>query len=111
MIISFFVGQRTLEDCDLFMKDLIARIRTKPLFTSDELPHYQAALAKHFSHLEDQPKTGKRGRPRKPKIVIDPELKYTTVHKTRDNGRVVKVERKEIFGDPKVIDTDFDSDK
>jgi IS1 family transposase len=109
LIISFFVGQRTLEDCDLFMKDLIARIRTKPLFTSDELPHYPAALAKHFSHLEDQPKTGKRGRPRKPKIVIDPELKYATVHKTRDNGRVVKVERKIIFGDSKVIDQIIES--
>jgi hypothetical protein len=36
----------------------------------------------HFSHLEQQPKTGKQGRPQKPKLVIDPELKYATVHKT-----------------------------
>ncbi len=104
LLINFFIGQRTLEDCRLFIKDLVARIRTKPLFTSDELPHYQTALAEQFSHLEDHPKTGKRGRPKNPKVVIDPELKYATVHKTRENGKVVKVERKVIFGDPKLID-------
>ena len=104
LVINFFIGQRTLEDCKLFIKDLISRIQSKPLFTSDELPHYRTALAEQFSHLENQPKSGKRGRPKKPKVVIDPELKYATVHKTRDNGRVVKVERKIIFGDPRLID-------
>jgi len=62
------------------------------------------ALLEHFSHLENQPKTDKRGRPKKPRVVIDPELKYATVHKTRDNGKVVKVERSIIFGDPTRID-------
>src|SRR3990167_4221317 len=103
LIINFFVGQRTLEDCRVFMDDLVSRIRTKPLFTSDELPHYQTVLVERFSHTEEQPRTGKRGRPKKPRLVIDPELKYATVHKTRENGKVVKVERKIVFGDPKVI--------
>ena len=58
----------------------------------------------HFNHLENHPKTGKRGRPKKPRVVIDPELQYATVHKTRDNGKVVKVERNIIFGNPKLID-------
>lgn len=104
LIINFFIGQRTLEDCRLFIKDLVRRIRTKPLFTSDELPHYQTVFMEHFSHLENHPKTGKRGRPKKPRMVIDPELQYATVHKTRDNGKVVKVERNIIFGNPKLID-------
>ena len=104
LIINFFIGQRTLEDCRLFIKDLIKRIRSKPLFTSDELPHYQTALLENFSHQENQPKTGKRGRPKKPKLVIDPELQYATIHKTRKNGKVVKVERNVVFGDPKLID-------
>jgi IS1 family transposase len=111
LLINFFIGQRTLEDCRLFIKDLVARIRTKPLFTSDELPHYQTALAEQFSHLEDQPKIGKRGRPKNPKVVIDPELKYATVHKTRENGKVAKVERKVIFGDPKLIDETIEASK
>lgn len=103
LIINFFIGQRTLEDCRVFVKDLVRRIRTKPLFTSDELPHYQTVLMEHFSHLENHPKTGKRGRPKKPRVVIDPELQYATVHKTRDNGKIVKIERNVIFGDPKLI--------
>ena len=103
MIINFLIGQRTLEDCKLFIKDLVRRIRTKPLFTSDELPHYQTVFMEHFSHLENHPKTGKRGRPKKPRVVIDPELQYATVHKTRDNGKVVKVERNVIFGNPKLV--------
>ena len=104
LIINFFIGQRTLQDCRTFIKDLIGRIVSKPLFTSDELPHYQTALAEQFSCLETQPTTGKRGRLKKPRVVIDPELHYATVCKTRDNGKVVKVERNIIFGDPKVID-------
>ena len=84
--------------------DLLNRIKTKPLFTSDELPHYETVLLEIFGHLEEQPKTGKRGRPRKPKIAVDPEFKYVTVHKTRENGKVVKVERNIVFGDQNVID-------
>lgn len=104
MIINFFIGQRALEDCKLFIKELVGRIRSKPLFTSDELPHYETVLVEQFSHLETHPKTGKRGRPKKPRLVIDPDLLYATVHKTRDNGKVVKVDRTVIFGDPTRVD-------
>ena len=103
LIVNFFVGQRTVEDCRIFIDDLISRIRTKPLFTSDELPHYQTVLLERFSHMEEQTKTGKRGRPKQPRIVVDPELKYATVHKTRQNGKVVKVERKVVFGNLTMI--------
>jgi hypothetical protein len=75
-----------------------------PLFTSDELPHYETVLRERYSHPEEHPKTGKRGRPRSPKVVVDPDLKYATVHKTRKNGKIVKVEQKVIFGNPSEID-------
>lgn len=92
------------------MDDVISRIRTKPLYTSDELPHYETVLRERFSHFgEQQPKTGKKGRPKKPKKIVDPELKYATVHKKRENGKVVKIERKIIFGDQKDIDEVIDS--
>jgi IS1 family transposase len=104
VIINFFIGQRTLEDCKAFIKGLVKCIRSKPLFTSDELPHYETALVEQFSHLKTYPKTGRRGRPKKPRLVIDPDLLYATVHKTRDNGKVVKVDRTVIFGDPTRID-------
>jgi len=111
LIINFFIGQRTLDDCRSFINDLLPRIRTKPLFTSDELPHYERVLAEHFSHLEAQPKTGKRGRPKKPKSVIDPEFKYATVHKVRQNGKLVKVERNIVFGNPDSIEKIISSSK
>jgi transposase-like protein len=97
LIINFFIGQRTLRDCRIFIDDLISRVRTNPLFTSDELPHYETVLRERFSHLEEQPRTGRPGRPKRPKVVMDPELKYATVHKTQVNGKVTKVERKVIF--------------
>jgi len=103
LIVHFFVGHRTLDDCRTFIHDLLTRIRTKPLFTSDELPHYETVLVENFSRLEKQPKTGKRGRPKKPKPVIDPEFKYATVHKVRQNDKVVKVERNIVFGNPNAI--------
>ena len=111
MIINFFVGQRTLEDCRTFIHDLLSRIRTKPLFTSDELPHYETVLVEQFSRLEEQPKTGERGRPKKPKPVMDQEFKYATVHKVRQNGKLVKVERNIVFGNPKSIEQIIASSK
>jgi len=104
LIINLFIGQRSLADCKSFIQELIGRIRSKPLFTSDELPNYETALVEQFIHLETYPKTDKRGRPKKPRLVIDPDLLYATVHKTRDNGKVVKVDRTVIFGDPTRID-------
>jgi len=111
LLISFFIGQRTLEDCKLFIEDVVSRVKTKPLFTSDELSHYQTTLADKFSHFEEQEKTGQRGRPRKPKQVIDPELMYATVHKTRENGNIIKVEHNIVFGDHKDIFRILDSSK
>jgi hypothetical protein len=50
------------------------------------------------------PKPEDRGRPEQPKVVVDPELRYPTVHKTRVSGKVVRVERNVIFGDPRQIE-------
>ena len=45
-----------------------------------------------------QPRTGRRGRPKKPVRVLPKKLKYATVHKERGNGRVVKVTTRVVFG-------------
>ena len=45
-----------------------------------------------------QPATGRPGRPRKPEKMVNEDLDYATVHKTRENGRIVKVETKIVFG-------------
>lgn len=80
------------------LKDLSTRIQGKPLFVSDELPHYGTVLGELFHELAPPTPTGKAGRPRNPERVIDADLDYATVHKTRQGGKVIKVERNVVHG-------------
>jgi hypothetical protein len=79
-------------------------MKNKPLFTSDELAHYKTVLLENFSTEEPPCLTGKRGRPRKGNRIIDKELDYAVVHKTGENDKVIKVEKKIVFGDEKRIE-------
>ena len=98
LIVCFLIGDRTLEDARQFLKDLVSRTEERPLFTSDELPHYADGLKELFHELIPPKPTGQPGRPRKPEKVIDEDLDYATVHKTREKRRIVKVETKVVFG-------------
>ena len=93
-----------MESCREFLTELASRVDNKPLFTSDELPHYRTILSEIYSEEIPVEKTGKRGRPRNPIRKIDPELDYATVHKTREKGKAVKVERCIVYGDEKRIE-------
>lgn len=98
LIICYLVGDRTLDACRVFIKDLCSRISNIPLFVSDELPHYKTAIFETYNTTKDVEKTGKRGRPKKPIVKIDNEVDYAVVHKTRENGTITKVETRVIFG-------------
>lgn len=104
LIACFLIGDRTLEDARNFLKDLVSRTEELPLFTSDELPHYADGLKELFHKLIPQEPTGLRGRPRNPEKIVDENLDYATVHKTRQRGHVVKVETKVVFGSKKRIE-------
>jgi IS1 family transposase len=104
LIACFLIGDRTLEDARNFLKDLVSRTEELPLFTSDELPHYADGLKELFHKSIPQEPTGLRGRPRNPEKIVDENLDYATVHKTRQRGRVVKVETKVVFGSKKRIE-------
>jgi len=104
LLVCFLIGDRSLEDAHSFLKDLVSRIVDLPLFVSDELPHYSDGLKELFHHFIKQEPTGRRGRPRKPEEVVNADLDYATVHKTRDKGRVVKVETKIVFGSKERIE-------
>lgn len=103
MIVAFCGGSRTLAEAKEFLTLLTSRLTTKPLFVSDELPHYAEGLAAMFHTLVPVPPTGRRGRPHKPVRVLDADLDYATVHKTREHGRVVKVECQVVYGTLKRI--------
>ena len=100
LIICYLVGDRTLGECRRFIRDLASRLNCKPLFTSDALDHYADAILEAYHMVETPKPTGRRGRPRKPRKVIDPEIDYAIVHKVRENNRVVRVERKIVYGHP-----------
>ena len=104
LIIRHLKGERTLEYCRRFIKDLASRLKNKPLFTSDELDHYADALLEQYHTVEKPEATGRPGRPRKPRKVIDPDLDYAIVHKVRKDKRLVRVERRVIYGDTRRIE-------
>ena len=104
LIICYLVGDRTLKSCREFLTELSSRVDNIPLFTSDELPHYKTILGEIYSEELPVEKTGKRGRPQKPVRTVDPELDYATVHKTGERGKVVKVEKRIVYGDEKRIE-------
>jgi len=78
--------------------DLSSRLNNMPLFVSDELVHYASILKEQYSSTVPSPPTGKPGRPKKARLVIDPNLLYATVHKTRVNGVVTKIEKRVVYG-------------
>ena len=92
------IRDRTLEEARCFLKDLTSRTEDLPLFVSDELPHYADGLKELFHTLVKPKPTGRAGRPRNPEKVVDENLDYATVHKTREKGRVVKIETRVVFG-------------
>ena len=74
-------------------------LRKKSSGSADDFePHYGTVLGELFHQLAPLPPTGKPGRPRNPKRVIDEDLDYATVHKTRQGSQIIKVECKVIHG-------------
>lgn len=113
-------SERTLAQAQLF----IAQIKRKsdelaPLFHSD-CWFYEQALKDNYCHYEAVPYQG-RGRPAKPKQIIDPQLRYVQVHKKRDSkGKIETITTRIVLGDEvdilnvfndaqrcKTINTDF----
>lgn len=71
---------------------------TTPYFSSDELEHYVSAIRDKYGIEKSFPRTGRRGRPKKPIKVAPPDLVYSQVHKYREKGKVKRIEKKIIFG-------------
>ena len=71
-----------------------------PIWVSDGLDAYGAALFKRHHQVVTFPRTGKLGRPRTPKLVACPELRYGQVVKQRDeNMHLVSVRKRSVYGD------------
>ena len=100
LVVSVVPGKRTQDKVHQLVQDFRERTggRVMNLMTSDEYPVYEAAIFEAYAVEQEQPRTGRRGRPRKPKKILPKKLRYATVHKERENGRVVKVTTRPVFG-------------
>ena len=99
-MVSLVVGKRTAEAVSAVVQDFRQRTggRVMRLMTSDEYPAYPDAIREAYGQQVVPPRTGRPGRPRKPYTVVPPAVTYATVRKHRENGRVVRVSTRVVFG-------------
>lgn len=100
LVLSVVPGKRTAKNIEKLVADFKQRTggRIMNLMTSDEYKPYKKAILKAYGKKVGSTVTGKRGRPKGSRIVPVEGLKYATVHKRRQKGRVVKIELRTIFG-------------
>jgi transposase-like protein/IS1 family transposase len=96
---AWVVGKRTLAHA----RRLVFRLKSAsdgqiPFFTSDELPHYADALLEVYGEQVQPLRNGTRGRFPKPYRVPPPNLCYAVVVKKREQGRVVEVSTRIVYG-------------
>ena len=76
--------------------------RVMDLMTSDEYAPYAAAILETYGVEVVPERTGRRGRPPKPRKELPAEVTYATVHKEREGGRVVSVTTRVVHGTAEV---------
>jgi IS1 family transposase len=100
LVLSVVPGKRTAQNVERLVEEVKRRTggRLLNLITTDEYPPYQQAILNHYGDEVVPPRTGKPGRPTAARQVPPANLKYATVHKTREKGRVVKIDYRIVFG-------------
>jgi IS1 family transposase len=99
LVLAFVIGKRTQESANLLL-DRVAFVTDEhvPFFTSDQLAEYPEALLHTYGTWYQPARKGTRGRFPEPRRVPRTDLIYAQVVKTREQGRVVDVQSKVIFG-------------
>jgi transposase-like protein/IS1 family transposase len=105
LILAVKVGLRDEHLAQQLVRKTAARLdgSCHPLWVSDGWKAYIFALLLQFHLLAYQIKRRGRGRPPKPRMIPPPTLRYAQVVKQRENGRVIGIEQRIIFGDEEMI--------
>jgi IS1 family transposase len=100
LVVSVIPGKRTSEKVRQLLNDFKERTegRLMNLITTDEYPVYETEILEAYGETIVPEPSGKPGRPQKPYQAPPTGLNYATVHKTRDKGRVTKIDFRVIFG-------------
>jgi len=105
LLISLVPGSRSVENVQQLMTDTASRLAPdapKPAFFTDGAPFYPDLILQTFGHYYVPPRTYTRGRPKAPILRVPHDLVYAQVVKTRQNGRIINVEVRPIFGKNKL---------
>jgi len=107
---SHVVGERSQESADKLVERTAKCLKAVPLFVTDGLKFYKIALLKQYGKLRSFARTGKRGRPRRSRLIASELLQYAQIVKQRVGQVLTKVEKRVIFGeniDPRMISTSY----
>jgi IS1 family transposase len=99
LVLAVIPGARTEENACAIVAEVEKRLGGEPpeLMTSDEYPAYPTAIRETFG--EPVPTQRQPGRPRVvPERRVPDGMVYATVHKDREDGRVVAVQARLVFG-------------
>lgn len=105
LVVSLVVGKRTADATRELVRDFRRRTggRVMRLMTSDEYPAYADAIRAAYGRVVVPARTGRPGRPRKPYTVVPRAVTSATVHKERENNRVVRVSTRVVFGSASAV--------
>jgi hypothetical protein len=100
LLIEVEVGPRTEETATKLVQSTAERLAVGcfPLWCSDGWKPYVPALVSVFFVVIHFIRTGRRGRPRLPRLVPHPQLRYGQVVKHRAGRRLVSVSKRVVFG-------------
>ena len=110
LVLSHVVGERSQKSADRLVNRTAQCLKALPLFVTDGLKFYKIALLRQYGMVQSFVKTGKRGRPRLPRLIPNKLLKYALIIKHRSGRILTRVEKKVIFGeniDPKMVSTSY----
>ena len=85
--------------------------RVPRLIMTDEYSAYKTEILRAYGIPVPVPRRSDRGRTPAPILLPPPDLVYATVHKTRRNGTVVKIEARVHFGTQEQLDAALKASK
>ena len=98
LMLTAIVGPRTLDTAKEVVAVTKARVAGIPAFFSDGFTCYLAALIAAFHVVTTFARTGKRGRPRKPRCEPHPALVYGQLVKQKHQGKLLTLSTRVVVG-------------
>ena len=105
LLLEVVVGPRNEETATQLVSGAAERLAPDcwPLWSSDGWKPYAVALRSLFGVVIHFIQTRRRGRPKAPRVVPDPRLRYGQVVKQRQGRRLISVSRRLVFGVAELI--------